>query len=589
MCFVTNSITCTFLSNIKYISEVAIHIKLEYLFVKSNEIVFIFNISTQSFERTLTGFAANDIMRKVVNVNAQMDFHCSEDLPCDEHKVVEINWRNLGKAGKGAQVLRVQDCFNPVVNLMDSVDQEMVCRVVALLTCWDADCSAHGSIVSTVEGVAKVAYRFYFGLMGDGWFSFYLPHNKQYSKLIDSIRAATLFKLTKCACSNLRLALGILSYKSLTNKLCQRIIRDFTTTLSPKAKEKVISCCKQILHLRTPTSKVIQKSLSILKSLKSSLIDSEWTRSRISLAETQVALILPYFYMDLSKETMLMLATSIFALLRSGNEKLYSAGKVLNHTLCGWKSVVYAQLKNVIKEMTLLAAGNINLAEGYFSVIGTFALCDLKAYIALVNEEIDKGDNAVRKVWLGGLGWMVCYKYAQLAYYAQNVVGVILKVLSPHNVMVRKMWMEQCCEILHMLVKKLPMVDFSQAKQKIAIGTSENTIVIYDLKTSSFWKCLEGHTGPLSAVMFSSTGNSIVSYSSHDLTVRLWKIEVRFYQELFTSKSITPSNTLSLNKVKSGLSYYKDFIEGVKFSLKPSHLNLTREDLKDYEINLSLV
>lgn len=585
--FVTNSITCNFLSNIKHISEVAIHIKLEYLFVKSNETVLIFNIFTQNFERILTGFAANDIMRKVVNVS-QMDFHSSDDLPCDEHRVVEVNWRSMGKNGKSLSFVQVQECLNPIINLFDVVEDEMIGKIVALLTCWDCGCSAHDTIVTTIDGVVRVLYQFYFGLVGDGWFSFYLPHKQQYSKLIDSLRAATLFKLTKLACSNLRLGLGILSYKSLTSpKSCQAIIRDFITTLSPNSKEKIIASCKQILHLRTPSSKVVQKSLSILGKLKTVILDSEWNRSRASLAETQAALILPYFYIDLNKEIMLTAATSIFAMLRIGGDKLNCAGKVLVHTLTGWKAMVMPQFRVLIKEMIGLAAGN-QVAEGYFKVVGTLALSDLKGYMGLLSEEIEKVDNLTRKAWLTSLNWMASHKYTQLAYYAQNIVDAILKILSPHNVAIRKLCLEQCCEILHILVKKLPMVDFSQAKQKIAVGTSECTIIIYDLKTASFWKCLEGHTGPLSAVMFSNTGNSLVSYSSHDLTARLWKIEVRFYQELFTSKSITASSIFSMNKVKSGVNYYKEFVEGVKFQIKNSQLSLIREDLKEYEINITL-
>ena len=67
--------------------------------------------------------------------------------------------------------------------------------------------------------------------------------------------------------------------------------------------------------------------------------------------------------------------------------------------------------------------------------------------------------------------------------------------------------------------------------------------------------------------------------------MRLWKTEVKFYQELHSAKNITG---LNLPQVKSGVNCYRELVEGAKFSVKGG-LKLVREDLKESEINLSLV
>jgi WD40 repeat protein len=50
------------------------------------------------------------------------------------------------------------------------------------------------------------------------------------------------------------------------------------------------------------------------------------------------------------------------------------------------------------------------------------------------------------------------------------------------------------------------MVSFHHDSQRLAVGSSDNVIVIYDLKTASRWHVLEGHKQALSAVAFSENG-----------------------------------------------------------------------------------
>mgnify|MGYP002525430161 CR=1 FL=1 len=49
-------------------------------------------------------------------------------------------------------------------------------------------------------------------------------------------------------------------------------------------------------------------------------------------------------------------------------------------------------------------------------------------------------------------------------------------------------------------------------------------IIIYDLRTAAKWRILEGHEGAISSLAFDKQGKYIASYSSLDLTVRIWKV-----------------------------------------------------------------
>lgn len=78
--------------------------------------------------------------------------------------------------------------------------------------------------------------------------------------------------------------------------------------------------------------------------------------------------------------------------------------------------------------------------------------------------------------------------------------------------------------ILTNMVKIFPMVNFHFDKQRLAVGTHDGLICIYDVRTSAKWKTLEGHTKNVTCLCFDSKGDYMASYSAVDLTLKLWKI-----------------------------------------------------------------
>lgn len=175
-------------------------------------------------------------------------------------------------------------------------------------------------------------------------------------------------------------------------------------------------------------------------------------------------------------------------------------------------------------------------------------------------------------------------RYEEVPIYLTSVVEIVLKPLDPHNGPLRKICIEKAGEVLQQLVIKLPMVAFSQEKQRLAVGTLSNFIIVYDLKTASRLKLLEGHGGPISALHFSKDGTQLVSYSSEDQSLKTWKIDLGFFSGFINNSSLRPSKSLTLPEIKRIGQKYRDMLDtvSVMWSMNSKAILLMREDGKDY-------
>merc|ERR1711971_1205461 len=76
---------------------------------------------------------------------------------------------------------------------------------------------------------------------------------------------------------------------------------------------------------------------------------------------------------------------------------------------------------------------------------------------------------------------------------------------------------------LHELVNTFPMVAFQRDTQKLAVGTGDGLGVVYDLRTATKWRILEGHTAAVAALDFSENGSQLGSYSARDNKICVWE------------------------------------------------------------------
>ncbi|RLN14484.1 hypothetical protein BBJ28_00020008 [Nothophytophthora sp. Chile5] len=112
--------------------------------------------------------------------------------------------------------------------------------------------------------------------------------------------------------------------------------------------------------------------------------------------------------------------------------------------------------------------------------------------------------------------------YLLMCRHLPAFVDTVMACLDPTKPDRRRRCLSLSTRCLHNLVRRFPMVDFHKETQRLALGTMEAVIVIYDLRTATKWRVLDGHASAVSAVRFRSDGQMLVSYAARDGSVRWW-------------------------------------------------------------------
>jgi WD40 repeat protein len=102
-------------------------------------------------------------------------------------------------------------------------------------------------------------------------------------------------------------------------------------------------------------------------------------------------------------------------------------------------------------------------------------------------------------------------------------VEAVIKSLDPTQKQMRAQTQTGATVILHELVKTYPSITFHGRSQKLAIGTPEGAIVIYDLKTGTKMDILESFRTPVVAASFSIDGQRLVAVSLDENRIEIWK------------------------------------------------------------------
>ena len=116
------------------------------------------------------------------------------------------------------------------------------------------------------------------------------------------------------------------------------------------------------------------------------------------------------------------------------------------------------------------------------------------------------------------------YRMHSIRFLPALFESIVLPCLDPMDYRVRKASVEPVTEIFKNLNKFYPMTAFHQNRQKFAIGSTQGQVIIYDVRSGTKWRILDGHTGPISAVGFDASGKYVCSYSATDSTVRVWHV-----------------------------------------------------------------
>ncbi|KAJ3307604.1 hypothetical protein HDU76_004502, partial [Blyttiomyces sp. JEL0837] len=160
------------------------------------------------------------------------------------------------------------------------------------------------------------------------------------------------------------------------------------------------------------------------------------------------------------------------------------------------------------------------------------------------------------------LGMFISKKPAIILSHLAQIIEAMVKSLDPNIPGMRESLQPIITSNFAEIVKTFPTVSFHHGTQKLAAGTNEGTVIMYDLKTATKVQILEGHTKALSAVAFSPDGRLIATFSLPEGNVRFWQPSTGFFNSLVGAFSGNSANaaTAALASV-GGVGLMKSFRE----------------------------
>ena len=227
-----------------------------------------------------------------------------------------------------------------------------------------------------------------------------------------------------------------------------------------------------------------------------------------------------------------------------------------------------------------------------FKYIKNFSKTKISYVLKLIFEEFKKVENDTEKEitnyysYLVEIFWLIFKeRNHKLVQYLPTVTNQIMRLMSPANKELKSICMENSKKVLSCLIINYPMIAFHQNTQKLAVGTVDGKINIYDMTTGSIWKNLEAHSTQVSALIFDNTGNSIISYAAKEHLLKCWRIGLaNFFGNFFSMKEY---KSKKLPQIKKDISP-EIILANTKFQLtnKEGQVLLTREDKSVVDYNV---
>ncbi|KAL9642834.1 hypothetical protein ABK040_009909 [Willaertia magna] len=177
---------------------------------------------------------------------------------------------------------------------------------------------------------------------------------------------------------------------------------------------------------------------------------------------------------------------------------------------------------NVGTDVSLLAADSLQ-------AFVNMASADTRLYIEFINNIITNAQQSSTTTLNAAISslYPIMQKHPKcLMDHLVVVTSLLLKVLDPHLPAIRDVCMANSTNILRFMVEIYPMVSFHQEKQKLAIGSIDGNVVIYDMRTASKWQLFEAHKNcPIHALSFSPNGQYLSSFSSVEKSCKIWNTD----------------------------------------------------------------
>ena len=227
-----------------------------------------------------------------------------------------------------------------------------------------------------------------------------------------------------------------------------------------------------------------------------------------------------------------------------------------------------------------------------FKYIKYFAKTKVSYVIKLIVDEFRNVEDDTEKEitnyysYLVEILWLIFKeRNHRLIQYLPTITNQIMRLMSPANKELKSICMENSKKVLSCLIINYPMIAFHQNTQKLAVGSVDGKIFIYEMATGSIWKSLEAHKTQISALIFDSSGNFIISYSAQEHLLKCWRIGLaNFFGNLFSMKEY---KSKKLPEIKKDITP-EVILQNTKFQLsnKEGQVLLTREDQTVIDYNI---
>ena len=192
----------------------------------------------------------------------------------------------------------------------------------------------------------------------------------------------------------------------------------------------------------------------------------------------------------------------------------------------------YSILKNEEKELFL----KLILAK----LLLQFAKTKLSSIIKVIMDEFQKNKHTdfTYCSYLIEIIYIIFQeKSFRLTTFLPPIINLIMKTMNPNSKDLKNICIENSKKVLSKLLMNYPMVTFHQESYKLAIGTNEGKILIYDMSNGELWKNISGYKNEISALSFDISGNIIISYCANEGLVKCYKLGVtNFFSSILSNK-----------------------------------------------------
>eukprot|EP01113_Clastostelium_recurvatum_P031289 TRINITY_DN3889_c0_g1_i3.p1 TRINITY_DN3889_c0_g1~~TRINITY_DN3889_c0_g1_i3.p1 ORF type:complete len:1460 (+),score=297.90 TRINITY_DN3889_c0_g1_i3:131-4381(+) len=220
-------------------------------------------------------------------------------------------------------------------------------------------------------------------------------------------------------------------------------------------------------------------------------------------------------------------------LYRGASPRLVTVVELIAKGFPVWRPHI-KDLQRLLKLMFALSLQNEPMASAAHGALMTMGGNEPVQFVATLGAEIARDQVTVpSSSAVMTIGSLVKRDPVALLPLLPRLVETVVRSVDPHTPTLRDSCIKATTAVLHTMVSKYPMVSFHTDSQRLAVGTAECSVIIYDLKTATRWHVLEGHKGPITAVAFSDSGRALASYSMAEGLVRIWNAHTSFLSGVF--------------------------------------------------------